>query len=192
MMEDHTFLSEGSNMLWDGFEWIPIEGVRYHHIKLRTILLSLPRTARWNGCAGYPWTVAHHTVFAYLLADNDGAPRDLKREILLHDAAEAYVGDMCRGMKNAVPGFRAIEQAFHGAIAERFEVPATMSEECRRYDNEALAYECFFGVMPEGFPPMASLEKPKEKVIDPVRFFMLHPDGGAQALAIAFRNEGIV
>ena len=65
------------------------------------------------------YSVAQHSV---LVCDHVEDPT-LKLPALLHDAAEAYCGDMTKPLKSLHPGRRMIEQRIERAIEERFVLP---------------------------------------------------------------------
>ncbi|MFA5286352.1 MAG: hypothetical protein WC347_12205, partial [Smithellaceae bacterium] len=58
-------------------------------ILLEDIIHSLALINRFNGAAIFPYSVAQHSLYVASLL-----PSELKLHGLLHDAAEAYVGDM--------------------------------------------------------------------------------------------------
>lgn len=47
-------------------------------------------------------------------------PEHMAREGLLHDAQEAFLGDVATPLKRLLPDYLAIEEAFESVIAERF------------------------------------------------------------------------
>ena len=51
------------------------------------------------------------------------APAPLKLQALLHDAAEAYLGDVSSPLKSLLPDYRAVEARMERVIAERFNIP---------------------------------------------------------------------
>jgi hypothetical protein len=81
-------------------------------IDLRDIELGLRRIVRWNGMTDRAVTVGEHSVlFARTV------PQDLKIHALLHDAAEAYIGDIVRPVKALVTGvIEPIERGLISAI----------------------------------------------------------------------------
>lgn len=74
----------------------------------------------------------------------------------MHDAAEAYLGDVTRPLKALLPDYRAIEARMEGAIFHRFNVALPkLKEAVRRIDNLALATEkaALFSAQPSGVWP---------------------------------------
>lgn len=45
---------------------------------------------------------------------------------LLHDATEAYLGDMAKPLKRVIPQYQAIEEKVHRAIAKRFKLASSV------------------------------------------------------------------
>ena len=68
---------------------------------------------RYNGAVEH--SVAYHSYLASLLV-----PDDMALAVLLHDAAEAYVGDDVRQKKNIVSGSRELEDRLQRTICEKF------------------------------------------------------------------------
>ncbi len=92
---------------------------RPEEVDVRDIAHHLARTCRWNGAVRKYYSVAEHCV---LLAAHftDGHPRELARWALLHDAAEAYIGDVIRPLKHSLTGYAEIERRLEHVIWARF------------------------------------------------------------------------
>jgi hypothetical protein len=60
---------------------------------------------------------------------------------LLHDAAEAYIGDLAQPLKAHMPAFVATEQKLHAVIAERFGLSLPMPRSVHVADVRMLATE---------------------------------------------------
>lgn len=90
-------------------------------ITLDDIAHHLARVCRFGGGVNRFYSVAQHSVYvATHITTTD--PR-LRRAALLHDAAEAYTGDMVTGLKRRCPDFRRIQQGIDSAIQARFCLP---------------------------------------------------------------------
>lgn len=88
-----------------------------HHLALMT---------RFHGACNQFYSIAQHSVLCCGRADDFQylQPReDLALVLLMHDAAEAYVGDIVRPIKRGVPEFAAIEKRVMSAINQRFDLP---------------------------------------------------------------------
>ena len=84
---------------------------------LREIAHSLSMLCRFNGHCRRFYSVAQHSVLVSRLVPEKWAIHGL-----LHDAAEAYIGDMIRPLKghHSLSGFRTIEAAHEDAIWRQF------------------------------------------------------------------------
>jgi len=84
-------------------------------IDLGDIAFALSHQNRFNGHAGC-YSVAEHSVRVSKVCASDPLAG------LLHDAAEAYVGDLIRPLKAHLPGFDAIELRLQAAIGVALKV----------------------------------------------------------------------
>jgi len=76
---------------------------------------GLSRQCRYNGHVRDYYSVAEHCVhLSYVV------PKEYALWALLHDATEAYVGDVIRPMKRYLPQFTDIEDVVMVAIVNRF------------------------------------------------------------------------
>lgn len=103
---------------------------------------------RFNGGTTYPYSVAQHSVVtSYIVED------PYQREALLHDAAEAYLGDITRPIKALIgSAFSDLEDRVMDAIAKQFRLD--QSKDAHYYvkvaDDIALATEVR-DLVPSGF-----------------------------------------
>lgn len=121
---------------------------RPEDVELDDIAWHLSRIHRFNGASDVPITVAEHSIDVMRRYEEHwpATPRKELLAVLLHDAAEAYIGDIPRPVKRALdmaaPGvFMAVESAIVEAVYRKFEVPYPDSNCLKQVDNEALAFE---------------------------------------------------
>lgn len=113
-------------------------------IFLDDIAAALSKICRYNGRLKGElfYSVAEHCV---LLADYviDRHPGEYMAamQVLLHDAAEAYIGDLIRPIKGIMPEFSAIEDRLLGVIYEKYGVEYPMPDLLHRYDTRILRDE---------------------------------------------------
>lgn len=86
-------------------------------IRLEDIAIALSRQTRFNGHLRRFYSVAEHSVHVASLL-----PYEIQMYGLLHDAAEAYIGDMVKPLKNLFPEFSAIDDRISALILERFDL----------------------------------------------------------------------
>lgn len=89
-------------------------------VDIWSIAAALSKICRFGGHCPEFYSVAEHCVHAARLAVADGIPTDGVLAVLLHDAAEAYVGDMVKPLKVVIPQFKEIEDRIELAIEAHF------------------------------------------------------------------------
>lgn len=104
-------------------------------IRIDDIARALSHLCRYNGQTSRFYSVAEHSVLAAEMAGRMGHPISVQRWALLHDASEAYVGDMIRPLKKEIPQFEEIEERVQRAIARRFNLPWPMYPIIKEIDN---------------------------------------------------------
>lgn len=110
---------------------------RPDEVDLEDIAHALSLVCRFGGHCKRFYSVAEHSVRVHDLV----AP-EFRFAALLHDAAEAYVGDMVTPLKRSMPLFSAAEERVARAIGARFGVGLVpLPTEVKRADLEMLAVE---------------------------------------------------
>jgi hypothetical protein len=122
---------------------------------------ALSQINRFLGQTPVPWSVLSHTGLVYQLAmrATKGTLNPLDQiGILLHDAPEAYIGDVPRPLKDKMcsPIFHEVEQRILETMLARLGITYgdINWEIVKRYDNQAAyhEYDKFFGLPPVGTP----------------------------------------
>lgn len=91
-----------------------------HTIDLDDIIFSLCHQNRYNGHVG-GYSVGKHSFIAAQVARELGLSEGIQAAVLMHDAHEAYVGDIVSPLKKTLaPLLDPIIEAFDARIAERF------------------------------------------------------------------------
>lgn len=85
-------------------------------IDIADVARSLSRLARFNGHTRDFYSVAEHSVLCSRYCHTAPVWG------LLHDAGEAYLGDVITPLKDQLPAFRELEERFLKAIATRFDL----------------------------------------------------------------------
>jgi hypothetical protein len=91
-------------------------------IHINDIARALATTTRWGGHTQVPVTVAQHSVLAARRLRNMGFGVEQQLQGLLHDAAEAYIGDVPSPIKRHLHDFQALELLVEQAICECFDL----------------------------------------------------------------------
>lgn len=114
-------------------------------ITLEDIAHHLARVCRFGGAVDGFYSIASHSVYvARALAEDLDVwhPRARRQAALLHDAAEAYIGDMVTGLKRRMPEYKAIEDLWEAAIETRFGVRFRHDPVIKDADLRARLSEC--------------------------------------------------
>lgn len=110
-------------------------------VTIEDIARSLSRIIRFNGHSDFPINVAHHSLNCCYLAWREDENNDMQRYMLLHDAAEAYIGDMIRPLKIKMPDFQIAEARCFDAITKALNIKPVDMGVVKYYDNVACAWE---------------------------------------------------
>lgn len=114
---------------------------RPEEVHIDDIATSLSRIVRYNGHSDIWITVAQHTCNCVTLAQQDDMDDRFLYAMLMHDSAEAYVGDMIRPLKVFMPEFQGVEDKVYAVIKEALEIPEVPHVVIKYYDNLAWAWE---------------------------------------------------
>ena len=139
-----TFRSEGQDATSVRDDWfVTAHGRRVFvqdpdpkQIFLDDIAHALANLCRFGGHTKTFYSVAQHSILVSELVSPKHALAGL-----LHDAAEAYLGDVIRPLKRQLGPYREIEARWEFAIALRFHVPRLMPRAVKVADITALVTE---------------------------------------------------
>ena len=120
---------------FSGNRFYPLEP-RIDHVAIEDIAHGLAYQCRFNGQTREFYSVAQHSLIVAALV-----PPKLRLAALLHDAAEAYLGDMVKPLKVLLPEFAAIEDKVSALIAQAFDIDFSDYAPIKRADLIALATE---------------------------------------------------
>lgn len=114
-------------------------------IDILDIAHALSLLSRANGHFWQFYSVAQHCINCMMEAEARGYSPKLQLACLLHDASEAYIGDMSRPMKQHLPAFEEIERNLQAVILRALELPELTAEEAEqvRSVDDALLYHEF-------------------------------------------------
>jgi len=150
-------------------------------ILIPDIAMGLSMLCRFRGMTGKFYSVAEHSVLVarhFLLT---GFP-DLARLALLHDAHEAYTGDVVSPQKPHIQGWREYETAWERTMRARFNMPMEdtdpMWKEVQKIDHAIVHREAFhlFPTVPPWW------EKSKDEIVHPK--LIPAPLGHSEALSL--------
>lgn len=126
---------------------VSVQDPKPDQFDIKDIAYALSNTCRFNGhCAGF-YSVAEHSVAVALRL-----PVDLRLAGLLHDATEAYLGDIPSPIKQFLNDYRVIERRFEEAIIRTFDLELTANDwqQVKTADIDALFTEAHFLIPSQG------------------------------------------
>jgi len=100
-------------------------------VDIRDVAHALSNICRFNGHTREFYSVAQHSVLASCLVGMDLEPAQrlvAAQEALLHDAHEAYVGDVTRPLKQKVKGYIDVEWPVQAVVRKALRLPEYPAE----------------------------------------------------------------
>lgn len=128
---------------------------RAEDIEIEDIGRALSRICRYTGHSKQFFSVAQHSVLVSVVVD-----KPYQLHALLHDATEAYIGDISSPLKKLIPGIKEIEARIEGVIAQKFGLSLPPPEAVVEADLRMLSTEksdvmgkepCAWGDLPEPY-----------------------------------------
>lgn len=133
---------------------VNLEHPSFDMIEMEDIATALSNICRFGGHVETFYSVAQHSVLVALLAIIDGAPLNVVQAALMHDAAEAYLGDVIKPLKIKLgDAYREYELEFEDVIFTKFEINEEALQSVKVFDKMALEleYEYLRKNIPERF-----------------------------------------
>lgn len=149
-------------------------------VAIEDIAHGLAYQCRFNGQTNAFYSVAQHSLMVM-----DLVPPDHRFAALLHDAAEAYLGDMVKPLKNLFPEFSVIEARVMAIIGEKFGLDLThLALSIKQADLVALATEKR-DLMPHSTEPWSYLAEvePLPHAIAP-----MSPEKAKESFLVAYQR----
>ena len=126
----------GPTILLHGGEYFDFVDPEASAFTILDIAHGLSNICRFTGQCRKFYSVAEHSVMASRLIEPEFA-----FEALMHDAAEAFVGDVSSPLKGLLRDYRVIEARVNAAICRRFGLPPILSDAVKRVDLAMLKTE---------------------------------------------------
>lgn len=114
---------------WSG-QWFDLLKPEEYNFNIEEIAYALSNLCRYTGHSNKFYSVAEHSVLVSRLV-----PDHLALCGLLHDAGEAYIGDVASPLKALLPEYQKIEDRLEAAIANHFDLPFPFPKEIKEADK---------------------------------------------------------
>jgi uncharacterized protein len=137
---------------------------------IEDIAHALSRICRFGGHSHAHYSVSQHSVLVSRYVEDNGGTRQEILHGLLHDASEAYLGDVVWPLKQApqMNGYRELEVLVENCVAMKFGLTLTMPAVVKTGDLVVLATEKrdVMGHADEGSVERQAMAATSEWVID--------------------------
>lgn len=132
-----------------GGRHVDLSGNGVSGIDIKDIAYSLSRTCRFGGHTREFFSVARHSIFVcnLILEDDAGTKPSIEAYRLayaglLHDAHEAYIGDLSTPVKAMIgDGYRELDKSIQKRCFAAFGADFDLLERVKHYDQVSLATE---------------------------------------------------
>ena len=126
---------------WTGRAFYP-KDIRPEDVTIEDIAHGLSMTCRYGGQCDFYFPVAQHLVQCWEMALETNLPLHERREALLHDAVEAYLGaDFPRPYKMMIPALSEFESMIEAQLNPILGIPVKKSKAVKFIDETMLATE---------------------------------------------------
>jgi hypothetical protein len=101
---------------------IDINNISTNDICLDDIAHHLTKWCRYSGALDFRkhYSVANHSLALFYYALDNGLDYHIQRRLLLHDATEAYLGDMNGSIKPYLNDYKILEKKVDGLIIAKY------------------------------------------------------------------------
>lgn len=115
-------------------------------IDIKDIAQGLAFKAHFGGQSKYYFSIAQHCLLVCDLMAGLKIHKSFMLLALLHDASEAYIGDMIKPLKIHLPVFCDVENNIMKAVCEKYNLEIKRLKEIKPFDTQAqqMEYDNFY------------------------------------------------
>ncbi len=103
---------------------------------------ALSKICRFGAQIDQFYSVAEHCYWCAKVGQREGLSLSVQVALLMHDAAEAFIGDVVKPLKIMLPDYKVVEHRMEAAIANKFGIDVDSCKSAvRKIDMEMLICE---------------------------------------------------
>lgn len=125
----------GPSIMLQSGAWFDFAAPQTSPFTIEDIAHGLAHICRYSGQCRAFYSVAEHSLLVSETATG------FELEALMHDAAEAFLGDITRPLKHMLPDYKRIEGKVEHAIFSRLGIQTPLPREVKKADLRVLAAE---------------------------------------------------
>ena len=133
-------MSHDTEILSYAGDYVDLCEPKPQHLKIEVFAHALSNLCRFNGHCRTFYSVARHSILVSHIVEQDLGMPGYALEGLMHDASEAFLGDVTTLLKPLLPTYKPIERNFARAIRDTFGL-AHVPEILKKADLRALKSE---------------------------------------------------
>lgn len=130
----------GNTIITSSGIYFDYEDPKIEQINIHDISKALSNTCRFGGHSAF-YSVTEHSVHCATLAKEDGLGDDVIFAALMHDAQEAYIGDMPKPLKLMMPEFQELERKIETVVNISFGIKSGHEKTIKDFDLQMLKAE---------------------------------------------------
>lgn len=117
-------------------DFFDFDNPEIHDFDIDVIAHALSNLCRFTGHTHRHYSVAEHCVLVSRIV-----PAEFALDGLMHDAAEAYLGDVASPLKAMLPEYKRIEARVEAALAKHFNLAFPIPPEVKHADKQLYRQE---------------------------------------------------
>lgn len=113
---------------------------KIEQIEIFDIIKALSNICRFGGQIDF-YSVAEHSIHCAILAEKKGYEKEVVYAALMHDAQEAYIGDMPKPLKRMLPAYQMLEANISNVLCKALNISTDYAAIIKVLDNQILKAE---------------------------------------------------